>query len=33
VQADGKTQPIFAFAALWDSSRTDSGERIESGTV
>ncbi len=40
VQADGKTkvpyyihcndQPIFAFAALWDSSRTDSGERIES---
>jgi putative SOS response-associated peptidase YedK len=40
VQADGKTkvpyyihcndQPIFAFAALWDSSRTDAGERIES---
>jgi putative SOS response-associated peptidase YedK len=42
VQADGKTkvpyfiqchdQPLFAFAALWDSSRTDSGERIESVT-
>jgi len=40
VQADGKTkvpfyitandQPIFAFAALWDSSKTDGGERIES---
>ena len=42
VQADGKTklpyyittndQPIFAFAGLWDSSRTDSGARIESVT-
>ena len=40
VQADGKTkvpyyiqcndQPIFAFAALWDSSRTDAGDSIES---
>jgi len=40
VQTDGKTkvpyyihcndQPIFAFAALWDSSRTDTGDRIES---
>src|SRR5579859_6929906 len=40
LQADGETkipfyigvndQPIFAFAALWDSSRTDRGERIES---
>jgi len=40
VQADGKTkvpfyitandQPIFAFAALWDTSKTDGGERIES---
>jgi putative SOS response-associated peptidase YedK len=39
-QADGKTkvpfyircndQPLFAFAALWDSSKTDAGERIES---
>src|SRR5258708_6655864 len=25
-------QPIFAFAGLWDSSKTDSGERIESVT-
>jgi putative SOS response-associated peptidase YedK len=42
VQADGKTkipfyitasdQPVFAFAALWDSSKTDTGERIESVT-
>ena len=42
VQADGKTkipyyiqttdQPIFAFAGLWDSSRTDMGERIVSVT-
>jgi putative SOS response-associated peptidase YedK len=42
VQADGKTkvpfyittndQPIFAFAALWDSSRTDTRECIESVT-
>jgi putative SOS response-associated peptidase YedK len=40
VQADGKIkvpyyihcndQPIFAFAALWDSSKTATGERIES---
>jgi len=39
-QADGRTkipfyihlndQPIFAFAGLWDSSRTDAGEIIES---
>jgi putative SOS response-associated peptidase YedK len=42
VQADGKSkvpyyihtndQPIFAFAGLWDSSKTDSGDRIESVT-
>jgi putative SOS response-associated peptidase YedK len=42
VQTDGKTkvpfyitvtdQPIFAFAALWDSSRTDTGQVIESVT-
>jgi putative SOS response-associated peptidase YedK len=42
VQPDGKTkvpfyittndQPIFAFAGLWDSSRTDTGETIESVT-
>jgi putative SOS response-associated peptidase YedK len=42
VQADGKTkvpfyihtndQPIFAFAGLWDSSRTDDGIYIESVT-
>jgi putative SOS response-associated peptidase YedK len=42
VQQDGKTkiafyitctdQPVFAFAALWDSSRTATGERIESVT-
>jgi putative SOS response-associated peptidase YedK len=42
VQPDGKTkvpfyittndQSIFAFAALWDSSRTDIGETIESVT-
>jgi putative SOS response-associated peptidase YedK len=42
VQADGKTkipyyihtndQEIFAFAGLWDSSKTDTGERIESVT-
>jgi putative SOS response-associated peptidase YedK len=42
VQADGKTkvpfyittndQDVFAFAGLWDSSRTDGGERIESVT-
>jgi putative SOS response-associated peptidase YedK len=42
VQADGKTkvpyyihaadQKIFAFAGLWDSSRTDAGDRIESVT-
>jgi putative SOS response-associated peptidase YedK len=42
VQADGKTkvpyyihtndQPIFAFAALWDSSRTETGVIIESVT-
>jgi putative SOS response-associated peptidase YedK len=25
-------QPIFAFAGLWDSSRTDTGQRIESVT-
>ncbi len=40
VQPDGKTkvpfyitvsdQPIFAFAALWDSTQTPAGERIES---
>jgi len=40
VQADGKTkqpyyihlndQPIFAFAGLWDSSKADTGEAIES---
>jgi putative SOS response-associated peptidase YedK len=40
--ADGKTkvpyyihvtdQEIFAFADLWDSSRTNAGERIESVT-
>ena len=39
-QADGKTrlpyyihlndQEVFAFAGLWDSSRTDQGDRIES---
>jgi putative SOS response-associated peptidase YedK len=42
VQPDGKTkvpfyihandQPIFAFAGLWDSSRTDTGDRSESVT-
>jgi putative SOS response-associated peptidase YedK len=42
VQADGKTkvpfyittndQDVFAFAGLWDSSRTDGGEYIESVT-
>jgi putative SOS response-associated peptidase YedK len=42
VQPDGKSkvpfyittndQPIFAFAGLWDSSKTDAGERIESVT-
>jgi putative SOS response-associated peptidase YedK len=42
VQSDGRTkipyyiqcndQPLFAFAALWDSSTMDSGERIESVT-
>jgi len=42
VQADGKTkvpfyitandQPVMAFAALWDSSVTDTGDRIESVT-
>jgi putative SOS response-associated peptidase YedK len=42
IQADGKTkvpyyihandQEIFAFAGLWDSSKTDAGERIESVT-
>jgi putative SOS response-associated peptidase YedK len=42
VQADGKTkvpfyihvndQDTFAFAGLWDSSRTDAGDRIESCT-
>jgi putative SOS response-associated peptidase YedK len=42
VQADGKTKvpfyittnvlDVFAFAGLWDSSRTDSGESIESVT-
>jgi putative SOS response-associated peptidase YedK len=42
VQADGKTkipyyihtndQEIFAFAGLWDASRTESGETIESVT-
>ena len=42
VQADGKTkvpffihvndQEVFAFAGLWDSSRTDAGDTIESCT-
>ena len=42
MRADGKTkvpfyitandQPIFAFAGLWDSSKTVTGERVESVT-